>query len=234
MTLKELSQKLDITIPNLSYYMNGREPNYDTLIKIADFYDVTVDWLIGRTDQRTSTYQSLDEEVFNRISAYNAIGNTNAKKLELSIFKDEYLKVQDKIVDLLCFLYVLLSLFEQLEKLRPELAYSEVNASITNNLIEIMEYQVDLLDSAQRLLIVPTSDTLFEYYFNALTRIELLSTHFKLLISSMIKLALANFDGNNDKLIVLLDFLKHAEDYGNNQIDEIQLSTLINRLKPEQ
>lgn len=49
LTLKELSEKLDITVPNLSYYMNGREPNYDTLIKIADYFDVTLDWLLGRS-----------------------------------------------------------------------------------------------------------------------------------------------------------------------------------------
>ena len=48
MTLKELSNALDISVPNLSYYMKGREPSYDILISIADQFDVTVDWLIGR------------------------------------------------------------------------------------------------------------------------------------------------------------------------------------------
>lgn len=52
LTLKDLSIKLDITIPNLSYYMKGREPNYDVLIKIADCFKVTTDWLVGRTDAR--------------------------------------------------------------------------------------------------------------------------------------------------------------------------------------
>ena len=63
MTLKELSQKLDITVPNLSYYMKGREPNYDTLIKIADYFNVTVDWLIGRTDARNSAQSSFISEI---------------------------------------------------------------------------------------------------------------------------------------------------------------------------
>lgn len=31
---------------------DGAKPNYDTLLKIADFYDVSVDWLMGRTDRR--------------------------------------------------------------------------------------------------------------------------------------------------------------------------------------
>ena len=30
----------------------GAKPKYDTLLRIADFYDVSVDWLMGRTDQR--------------------------------------------------------------------------------------------------------------------------------------------------------------------------------------
>ncbi len=27
-------------------------PNYRSLLQIADFYDVSVDWLMGRTDRR--------------------------------------------------------------------------------------------------------------------------------------------------------------------------------------
>lgn len=42
-------------IPGRSYQrleMDGRKTHYDTLIQIADFYDVSVDWLMGRTDKR--------------------------------------------------------------------------------------------------------------------------------------------------------------------------------------
>ena len=28
-------------------------PQYDTLLRIADFYGVSVDWLMGRTEKRT-------------------------------------------------------------------------------------------------------------------------------------------------------------------------------------
>ena len=47
LTLKELSKQIDISVPNLSYYMTGREPSYDILIKIAAHFNVTTDWLIG-------------------------------------------------------------------------------------------------------------------------------------------------------------------------------------------
>ena len=30
----------------------GRKPKYDTLLHIADFYGVSVDWLMGRTERR--------------------------------------------------------------------------------------------------------------------------------------------------------------------------------------
>lgn len=30
----------------------GRKPQYETLLTIADFFDVSVDWLMGRTEDR--------------------------------------------------------------------------------------------------------------------------------------------------------------------------------------
>ena len=63
MTLKELSNALDISVPNLSYYMKGREPSYDILISIADYFDVTIDWVVGReTDM--SKIEDINNELF--------------------------------------------------------------------------------------------------------------------------------------------------------------------------
>lgn len=31
---------------------DGNTPNFKTLVQIADLYDVSVDWLMGRTDKR--------------------------------------------------------------------------------------------------------------------------------------------------------------------------------------
>ena len=30
----------------------GAKPKYDTLLRIAEYYDVSVDWLMGRTENR--------------------------------------------------------------------------------------------------------------------------------------------------------------------------------------
>ena len=45
----------DLGMPVRSYQrleMDGAKTQYDTLLKIADYYDVSVDWLMGRTDKR--------------------------------------------------------------------------------------------------------------------------------------------------------------------------------------
>jgi transcriptional regulator with XRE-family HTH domain len=56
---KKLSQNkmadlLGITLRSYQYYESSQEkafvPYYDVLIKLADFFDVTIDYLLGRTD----------------------------------------------------------------------------------------------------------------------------------------------------------------------------------------
>lgn len=44
-----------LEMPTRSYQrleLNDNKTHYDTLLKIADFYEVSVDWLMGRTDVR--------------------------------------------------------------------------------------------------------------------------------------------------------------------------------------
>lgn len=50
----DLSEKLDISRSSISMYENGnREPDFETLEKIADFFNVDIDYLLGR--RRTTT-----------------------------------------------------------------------------------------------------------------------------------------------------------------------------------
>ena len=50
-TLKYVADKLSITIRSLCRYESGeREPSIAMLKKICDLYDVSADYLIGRTD----------------------------------------------------------------------------------------------------------------------------------------------------------------------------------------
>ena len=53
---KEVSQKqtaLETNITERAYQRleaNERKPSYDTLISLADFFDVSLDYLVGRSD----------------------------------------------------------------------------------------------------------------------------------------------------------------------------------------
>lgn len=51
LTQEEISKKLGIARTTYQGYENGpREPDYDTLVKIADFHECSIDYLTGRTD----------------------------------------------------------------------------------------------------------------------------------------------------------------------------------------
>lgn len=61
---KALAAKLNISVSTLGMYEQGRrEPNIDMLIKIADYFNVSIDFLVGRKF-RDNDMQLL-EEAFN-------------------------------------------------------------------------------------------------------------------------------------------------------------------------
>ena len=47
----QLAEYLNVSIRLISYWENGqRECDFDMLIKIADLFSVSIDYLLGRTD----------------------------------------------------------------------------------------------------------------------------------------------------------------------------------------
>ncbi|SFU82034.1 helix-turn-helix domain-containing protein [Alicyclobacillus macrosporangiidus] len=51
---KDLAAILGVTYRNLRRYETGeRKPDFDGLIKLADFFNVSLDYLVGRTDDPT-------------------------------------------------------------------------------------------------------------------------------------------------------------------------------------
>jgi len=50
---RELAQMLGISIRGYQFYESGdNEPNIKVLIALADFYNVSIDYLVGRVDER--------------------------------------------------------------------------------------------------------------------------------------------------------------------------------------
>lgn len=58
-TVSILEDKLDIP-HNTIYQWNKRKPNTDRLEKVADYFDTSVDYLLGRTDKKR--YYDLTEK----------------------------------------------------------------------------------------------------------------------------------------------------------------------------
>jgi len=53
----EVSRELKISRPTIAQYETGtREPDIETLGKLADFYGVSVDWLLGTAGEKKVNY----------------------------------------------------------------------------------------------------------------------------------------------------------------------------------
>lgn len=73
LTQQQLASALEITRGALSMYeLDRREPDNSTLIKISDYFDVSTDYLLGKTDTKnicaeksspyTTSLEGLDTE----------------------------------------------------------------------------------------------------------------------------------------------------------------------------
>jgi len=69
-TQAELAAYLGVSRPTVAGYERNKEPNQETLTKIAAFFGVTVDYLLGRTEVRgpvqtaaTSRSDGYDKEL---------------------------------------------------------------------------------------------------------------------------------------------------------------------------
>ena len=61
-TQADLASKIEVTPQTVSQYCNGiSEPGYDNLVKIADYLDVSIDYLLGRTGDPNRQASAVDE-----------------------------------------------------------------------------------------------------------------------------------------------------------------------------
>lgn len=80
-TQATIASELGLTQQNFSYYINGREPDYDVLIRMASYFNVSVDYLIGAADVRQPE----------NVKLYNHFGfNDSTINFLESLFKNDY------------------------------------------------------------------------------------------------------------------------------------------------
>ena len=78
--LKDLAATLDYTSSKLSYYLNSNnaEPPYDTLIKIAEYFNVSTDYLLG-----ISNFRNTDQEISARLISES--GNSSCDEVNITL-----------------------------------------------------------------------------------------------------------------------------------------------------
>lgn len=76
-----------------NYELGSREPDILTLVKIADFFQVTLDYLIGKTEIRTS---KVKESVEKLVSIAEEL---NEESIDYLTQDAHLLKIKEKMVD---------------------------------------------------------------------------------------------------------------------------------------
>lgn len=89
-SLKELGAAMGVAESTMSLYENGkRQPDYETLLKLAEYFNVTVDYLLRGNDNS----ERLPEElvILNR-KARNMSPEKRQKLLEMArvMFKEDF------------------------------------------------------------------------------------------------------------------------------------------------
>lgn len=83
MTQDELAKKLGISRAALSHYeTDRRQPDYDTLRDIANYFNVSLDYLLGRTNDPQTI---LDREVRNFVDSLELSDDTILGKFTFTI-----------------------------------------------------------------------------------------------------------------------------------------------------
>lgn len=110
---KELAERIGISNVVLSRYeLDDRKPDYDTLEKIADFFNVTTDYLIGRSDIKNPdqlTQESIKNEDYAALTPYQ-------KEVIDFFLNSKNLSFQDKPESLLDALEEFEIFYEMLKK----------------------------------------------------------------------------------------------------------------------
>lgn len=98
LTLKELGEKIGITLAAIGYYeRNEREPSLNILCKIADYFGVTTDYLLNRSDYMTRDEDLLYTNIFEMDKDF--ISETNEVKLKaIETLRSAYFLVKNFLI----------------------------------------------------------------------------------------------------------------------------------------
>ena len=97
---KDLAQKIHVAANTLSQFENGKaNPSYEVLIALADFFEVSTDYLLGREDDFGNVSIQSNEPILSGeeqrlIETYRKLNAKN--RIHVSAYADVRLEEQSK------------------------------------------------------------------------------------------------------------------------------------------
>lgn len=83
LTQEDLSNKLGISRASLSHYeTNRRQPDYETLRNIANLFDISTDYLLGRTDD---PHIEMDQDIREFVDSLELADEKILEKFALTV-----------------------------------------------------------------------------------------------------------------------------------------------------
>ena len=97
LTLIELSQKVNINKTSIARYETGEvEMKADVLQMFANFFNVSTDYLLGKTDDRNATASAAPELEGVKLALYNQTEELTEEQLQDVLKFVEFIKNKDK------------------------------------------------------------------------------------------------------------------------------------------
>lgn len=91
---KELTDRLTINRSTYARYeTSSTQPDFETLSKLADFYDVTVDYLLGRTHEKIYSYEDVIQHKLMKFRQDKKLTNGDIAS-KLGIPREEYSQIE--------------------------------------------------------------------------------------------------------------------------------------------
>jgi len=89
LTQQQLADVIDTTQQSINKYENhGAEPDISTLIKLSDYFETTIDYLVGHTpvsDADLSEMLELSKDEYSLIRDYRKLSGHERKSIQLVI-----------------------------------------------------------------------------------------------------------------------------------------------------
>lgn len=94
---QEIADNINVARSTYACYESGtREPDFQTIIKLADYYDISLDELFGRIHSKRTPQISLTDDELDLIKKYRAL-DERGKKTILRNIDGEYQNIQEKL-----------------------------------------------------------------------------------------------------------------------------------------